>query len=194
MPAAALPTVTPSVHRPPTALTPQQTHPQRSLTPGQSVGGTGHQPVAVQYNTHPAPHFQVHPQTGANFSPVSGAQGNPSVATVQQSHPQMQGQLIQYIHNPAAYAAQAASSHLAAQAVVQQVQGTQIPGQNPISAQGSGVPPTYGTPQHYGIPGGSSTVGPPPHNPSAQQQQVPLQVRYPRSAPGNGNQGVSLGL
>ena len=191
VPAAALPTVTPSVHRPPTALTPQQTHPQRSLTPGQSVSGTGHQPVAVQYNTHPAPHFQVHPQTGANFSPVSGAQGNPSVATVQQSHPQMQGQLIQYIHNPAAYAAQAASSHLAAQAVVQQVQGTQIPGQNPISAQGSGVPPTYGTPQHYGIPGGSSTVGPPPHNPSAQQQQVPLQVRYPRSAPGNGNQGVS---
>ena len=186
---AFVPAATPSVHRPPTALTPQQTHPQRSLTPGQS--GTGHQPVAVQYNTHPAPHFQVHPQTGANFSAVSGAQGSPSVPTVQQSHPHMQGQLIQYIHNPAAYAAQAASSHLAAQAVVQQVQGTQIPGQSPISAQGSGVPPTYGTPQHYGIPGGSSTVGPPPHNPSAQQQQVPLQVRYPRSAPGNNNQGVS---
>ena len=183
VPAAALPAATPSVHRPPTALTPQQTHPQRSLTPGQS--GVGHQPVAVQYNTHPATHFQVHQQAGANFSAVSGAQGNPSVATVQQSHPQMPGQLIQYIHNPAAYAAQAASSHLAAQAVVQQVQGTQVPGQSPNIAQGTGVPPTYGNPQQVG------TYGPPPHNPPTQQQQVPLQVRYPRSGPGSNNQGVS---
>jgi len=193
VPAAALPTAVQSVHRPPTALTPQQAHPQRPITPGQSVGGQAHQAVAVQYNSHPTTHFQVHPHTGANFSAVSGAQGSPSVATVQQSHPQMQGQLIQYIHNPAAYAAQqAASSQLAAQAVVQQVQGSQIPGQGPVNPQGSGGPQSYGTPQHYGIPGGTpAAVGPPPHNPSAQQQQVPLQVRYPRSGPGNSSQGVS---
>ena len=55
--AAALPTLTPSVNRPPTALTPQQSHPQQTLSPGQSVSGTGHQPVAVQYNTHPAPYL-----------------------------------------------------------------------------------------------------------------------------------------
>ena len=190
VPAAAFPSATPAVHRPPAAHTPQQTYPQRSITPGQNVSGQTHQPVAVQYNTHPGTHFQVHPHPGANFSAVSGAQGSPSVATVQQSHPQMQGQLIQYIHNPAAYAAQAASSHLAAQAVVQQVQGTQIPGQGPVNAQGSGAPPNYGTPQHYGIPGGTpGAVGPPPHNAQA-QQQIPLQVRYPRNGPGNSSQGV----
>ena len=185
VPAAALPTATPSVHRPPTALTPQQTHPQRPITPGQNVSGQTHPAVAVQYNTHPANHFQVHPHTGANFSAVSGAQGSPSVATVHQSHPQ----LIQYIPNPSAYAAQAATSHLAAQAVVQQVQGTQIQGQGPVNAQGSSVPPSYGTPQHYGIPGATATaVGPPPQN-SAQPQQVPMQVRYPRSGPGSSTQG-----
>ena len=175
-----------SVHRPPSALTPQQTHPQRPITPGQNVSG---QPVAVQYNAHPAAaHFQVHPHSAANFSAVSGGQGSPSVATVHQSHPQMQGPLIQYIPNPAAYA----SSHLAAQAVVQQVQGAQVAGQGQVVTQGSGVPPSYATPQHFGITGATpTTVGPPPppHAASAQQQQVQLQVRYPRSGPGNSAQG-----
>ena len=193
VPAASFPATAPasSVHRPPNAITPQQSYPQRSITPGQTVPGQAHQAVAVQYNTHPAPHFQMHPNAGPNFSAVSVAQGSPSVATVQQSHPQMQGQLIQYIHNPAAYAAQAANSHLAAQGVVQQVQGNHVPGQGPINAQGSGAPQSYGAPQPYGIPGGSpATAGPPPHNSPAQQQQVPLQARYPRNGPGNGGQNA----
>jgi len=68
--------------------------------------------------------FQGQPNAEASYSAMNGIPGNAAISTMQ-SHPQMQGQMIQYVQNPGAYVAQGGMSTLLPQGLIQ-IQGTQM--------------------------------------------------------------------